>query len=249
MPVASSISTKRAGGVAANRASKGCSTRSPTPHPAISSRLRGNSQIKGGAYSGASRRAGCGSKVSAHTGPLASSEAAAKSAWCPRWTPSKLPMATAPEVKLWTDAARPLWMRIRALDRGVAMPRQTALLVLCVALPAAAADVRFDGSYRLRFNGDTNLSLDESGYPSGQRQWFEHRLRLTPKIVEIGEKGGAEIQASFDILSGEFAGDVASDFRGYGVTERSARNGFRAEGFDFRHLFAEVSTEMGLLEI
>jgi hypothetical protein len=129
------------------------------------------------------------------------------------------------------------------------MPRQTALLVLCLALPAAAADVRFDGSYRLRFNGDTNLALDERGYPSAQRQWFEHRLRLTPKIVEIGEKGGAEIQASFDVLSGEFAGDVASDFRGYGLTERSARNGFRAEGFDFRHLFAQVSTPMGLLEI
>ena len=129
------------------------------------------------------------------------------------------------------------------------MPRQTVLLILCLALPAAGADVRFDGSYRLRLNDDTNLSLDEHGYPSGQRQWFEHRLRLTPKIVEIGEKGGAEIQASFDILSGEFAGDVASDFRGYGLTERSERNGFRAEGFDFRHLFAEVSTEMGLFEI
>jgi hypothetical protein len=140
-------------------------------------------------------------------------------------------------------------MRIRALDRGVAMPRQTALLVLCLALPVAAADIRFDGSYRLRFNGDTNLSLDERGYPSGQRQWFEHRLRLTPKIVEVTEKGGAEIQASFDVLSGEFAGDVASDFRGYGLTERSARNGFRAEGFDFRHLFAEVSTPVGLLEV
>lgn len=129
------------------------------------------------------------------------------------------------------------------------MPRQTALLVLCLALPAAAADVRFDGAYRLRFNGDTNLALDERGYPSGQRQWIEHRLRLTPKIVEVGEKGGAEIQASFDIVSGEFAGDVASDFRGYGLTERSARNGFRAEGFDFRHLFAEVSTPLGLLAV
>ena len=42
---------------------------------------------------------------------------------------------------------------------------------------------------------------------------------------------------------------MASDFRGYGLTERSERNGFRAEGFDFRHLFAEVSTEMGLFEI
>lgn len=129
------------------------------------------------------------------------------------------------------------------------MPRQTALLLLALALPAAAAEVRFDGAYRLRFNGDTNLSLDEQGYRSGQRQWFEHRLRLTPKIVEIGEKGGVEIQASFDILAGQFAGDVASDFRGYGVTERSARKGFSAEGFDFRHVFAAVATPAGVLEV
>lgn len=129
------------------------------------------------------------------------------------------------------------------------MPRQTALLIALLALPAAAAEVRFDGSYRLRFNGDTNLLLDEKGYPSGQKSWFEHRLRLTPKIVEIGDQGGAEIQSSFDIVSGEFAGDVASDFRGYGVTERSVRNGFNAAGFDFRHLFAAVNAPFGILEI
>src|SRR5256885_13656097 len=69
-----------------------------------------------------------------------------------------------------------------------------------VALPAAAADVRFDGSYRLRFNSDTDLSLDDKGYLSGQKQWVEHRLRLTPKIVEQGEQTGIEIQASFDVL-------------------------------------------------
>src|SRR5438552_9675505 len=101
-----------------------------------------------------------------------------------------------------------------------------------VALPAAAADVRFDGSYRLRFNSDTDLSLDDKGYLSGQKQWVEHRLRLTPKIVEQGEQTGIEIQASFDVLSGIFAGDVASDFRGYGLTELPARNAFRPEGLD-----------------
>src|SRR3954471_16499388 len=140
-------------------------------------------------------------------------------------------------------------MRIRALDRGVAMPRQTALLLALLALPAAAAEVRFDGAYRLRFYDDTNLSLDNSGFTSGQRQWAEHRLRLTPKIVDIGEQGGAEFQASFDILSGEFAGDVASDFRGYGINERSQRNGFHAQGFDFRHLFFTVAAPFGLLQI
>ncbi len=129
------------------------------------------------------------------------------------------------------------------------MPRQTVVVLLLLAWPAAAAEVRFDGSYRVRFNDDTSLSLDEQGSASGQRQWAEHRLRLTPKIVDIGDKGGAEFQASFDILSGEFAGDVASDFRGYGLTDRSQRNGFKAQGFDFRYLFFAVAAPFGLLEI
>src|SRR5260370_32909910 len=116
------------------------------------------------------------------------------------------------------------------------------------ALPAAAAEVRFDGSYRLRFNGDTDLALDETGFLSGQRHWFEHRLRLTPKIVEIGEKGGIEIQASFDVLSGIFAGDVASNFRRYGLTEFSPRHGVRPQGFDFRPLFASLRLPVGLVQ-
>src|SRR5260370_31793155 len=126
--------------------------------------------------------------------------------------------------------------------------RASAVCLCFSALPAAAAEVRFDGSYRLRFNGDTDLALDETGFLSGQKHWLEHRLRLTPKIVEIGEKGGIEIQASFDVLSGIFAGDVASNFRGYGLTEFSARNGFRAEGFDFRHLFASLRMPVGLVQ-
>jgi hypothetical protein len=48
-PVAITISTKRCGGVAANEASKGCSTRSESPQAAINSRLRGFSQMSGGA--------------------------------------------------------------------------------------------------------------------------------------------------------------------------------------------------------
>lgn len=129
------------------------------------------------------------------------------------------------------------------------MPRQTAGLILLLALPAAAASVRFDGAYRVRFNGDTDLALDETGFASGQKRWFEHRLRLTPKVVEVGEDSGIEVQASFDILSGEFAGDVASDFRGFGLTERSVRNGFKPEGFDFRHLFVQVQFPFGAFKI
>ena len=125
------------------------------------------------------------------------------------------------------------------------MPRQTAVLLVLFALPAAGASVRFDGAYRLRFNGDTDLTLDDKGFRSAQKQWLEHRLRLTPKVVEIGEETGVEVQASFDILSGVLAGDLASDFRGFGFTERSLRNGLKPEGFDFRHLFAEVRFPFG----
>ncbi|MCA1829408.1 MAG: hypothetical protein LC689_20985 [Myxococcales bacterium] len=109
--------------------------------------------------------------------------------------------------------------------------------------------MRFDGSYRLRFNGDSNLPLDETGFSSGQKTWAEHRLRLTPKIVEIGEHDAIEIQASFDILSGEVAGDVANDFRGYGLIDRSQRTGLKPEGFDFRYLFTQIRTGVGLLQI
>src|SRR5207244_3001506 len=122
------------------------------------------------------------------------------------------------------------------------------LLCLALALPAAAADVRFDGSYRLRINTDTNLALDESQFALGQSKWVEHRLRLTPKIVEIGPNGGLEIQASFDLLSGLIGGDTAANFRGYGFTERSEKNGLSASGFDFRHFFAKVRLPVGLLE-
>jgi hypothetical protein len=121
-------------------------------------------------------------------------------------------------------------------------------LLLVFALPAAGADVRFDGSYRLRFNTDTNLALDESQFALGQSKWAEHRLRLTPKIVEIGPNGGLEIQASFDLLSGLIGGDTAANFRGYGFSERSEKNGLRASGFDFRHFFAKVRMPVGLLE-
>src|SRR5207302_9484510 len=117
---------------------------------------------------------------------------------------------------------------------------------LCICAAANAAEVRFDGSYRLRFNGDSSLALDQTGFTSGQKSWAEHRLRLTPKIVEIGDNDSIEFQASFDILSGEVAGDVANDFRGYGLTDRSQRTGLRPEGFDFRYLFTQIRTGVGL---
>ena len=139
--------------------------------------------------------------------------------------------------------------KARKREKAVSRLRAFAVCSLFFALPAAAAEVRFDGSYRLRFNDDTNLALDDSGYLSGQHGWMEHRLRLTPKIVEIGEQGGIEIQASFDILSGIVAGDTSNTFAGYGLTDLTRRNGLRAEGFDFRHLFTQIRLPIGLLEV
>src|SRR5437762_3371476 len=129
--------------------------------------------------------------------------------------------------------------------------RALRVFAVCFSLSSAlsAAEVRFDGSYRLRFNGDTNLALDDTGFFSAQKTWAEHRLRLTPKIVEIGTDGGIEIQSSFDIISGVIAGDTAADFRGYGLVDRSQRNGLKAQGFDFRYLFAQLRLPFGLIQI
>src|SRR4051812_983192 len=131
------------------------------------------------------------------------------------------------------------------------MVRQTlAAALLSLAMPAAAADVRFDGSYRLRFDEQTNQTLDESGFATGQKSYLSHRLRLTPKIIEADEKGyGIEVQAEFDILSGIVAGDTAADFRGFGATDLSARNGFDGSGFQFRHLFTEIRFPTGVVQL
>ncbi|MFL5438643.1 MAG: hypothetical protein ACJ79W_05745 [Myxococcales bacterium] len=120
-----------------------------------------------------------------------------------------------------------------------------AAVAAFAAGPALAADVRVDGSYRFRVNLNSNYLLDPTT-PLGQKTWIEHRLRLTPKIVEEGQ---IEIQASFDILSGLLAGDLAPGFQHLGYTERSERNGTRAQGFDFRHLFAKLRLPVGIFEI
>src|ERR1700681_4896424 len=113
------------------------------------------------------------------------------------------------------------------------MRRLVALVAVLEAAPAFAADVRVDGSYRLRLNPNSNYLLD-ANTTLGQTSWVEHRLRLTPKIVEEGQ---IEVQGSFDVLSGLIAGDLAPPFQELGYTERSQRNGTRPAGFDFRHLF------------
>src|SRR5438067_4222921 len=186
-PVAASRSTNAPGSRAANFRSKGSSTRTSSPAAAHSSRLRESVVIRGGAYSGARTFAGCGSKVSAAAGPDSSlpvARAASKRPRCPRWTPSKLPMARAPRVSLPAQDARPPWMRIRAPDmgqrpRGVNV-RRIVFLAAAAAIaapPALAADVRVDGSYRLRLNLNSNYLLDPST-TLGQTAWAEHRLRL-----------------------------------------------------------------------
>ena len=67
--------------------SKGITTSSSTPRPAIRSRLTGKGLISLGVASGWITDSGCGSKVSTVSEPSITAR-------CPRWTPSKVPMAT-----------------------------------------------------------------------------------------------------------------------------------------------------------
>ena len=127
------------------------------------------------------------------------------------------------------------------------MLRKIALLLLLWSAPSLGTEVRVDGSYRLRFAANTNLVLDDAGQALGQSHWAEHRLRITPKIIETNL---IEIQSSFDVVSGLLGGDVADGFRGYGWTGRSdARGGLHANGFDFRHLFLELKLPLGILKL
>ena len=119
------------------------------------------------------------------------------------------------------------------------------LLFLLCALPAAAADVRVDGSYRLRFNGESNYLLDGSGTRLGQERWMEHRLRITPKIIE---QDLIEVQGSFDVVSGLVAGQLAPTFQELGWQGRSNRDGIHAAGFDFRYLFVKFRLPFGVFE-
>jgi hypothetical protein len=144
-------------------------------------------------------------------------------------------------------------MRIGAPDMGGRPKCQSEALVkhllrlvfLLGALPAAAADIRVDGYYRIRFNGESNYLLDGSGTRLGQERWMEHRLRLTPKLIEQDQ---IEVQASFDVVSGLVAGDLAPRFQDLGWQGRSVRDGIHASGFDFRHLFVKFRLPFGVFE-
>src|SRR5205085_2852821 len=100
-------------------------------------------------------------------------------------------------------------------------------------------------AYQLGFHLNSNYQLDPD-QRLGQTAWGEHRLRLTPKIVQPEV---IEIQAQFDVVSGLFAGDRTPAFGELGWTERSERNGVRARGFDFRYLFAALRLPVGVLQL
>src|SRR5207302_11119583 len=123
------------------------------------------------------------------------------------------------------------------------------LSAFCCALllgsSARAAEVRFDGAYQLGFHLNSNYQLDPD-QRLGQTAWGEHRLRLTPKIVQPEV---LELQAQFDVVCGLLAGDRTPAFGELGWTERSERNGVRARGFDFRYLFAALRLPVGVLQL
>ncbi len=107
--------------------------------------------------------------------------------------------------------------------------------------------MRVDGSYRLRLASNTNQVLDDTGTAVGQSHWAEHRLRITPKLIEANL---IEIQGSFDVASGLLAGDVANNFRGFGWTGRSdAHGGLHPSSFTFRHFFIELKLNVGILQL
>ena len=71
----------------ANSRSKGITTSSRTPSPSITSRFTSKGMISFGSAAGWRTSSGCGSKVSTVSAPSIT-------AWWPRWTPSKVPIAT-----------------------------------------------------------------------------------------------------------------------------------------------------------
>ena len=71
----------------AKSSSKGITTSSSTPRPSITSRLTLKGMISFGNAAGCSTSSGWGSKVSTVS-------ASSITAWWPRWTPSKVPIAT-----------------------------------------------------------------------------------------------------------------------------------------------------------
>src|ERR1700761_1193589 len=70
-----------------NSSSKRITTISSTPSPSSTSRLTSSELISFGAWSGRSTSSGCGSKVRTVSLPSITAR-------CPRWTPSKVPIAT-----------------------------------------------------------------------------------------------------------------------------------------------------------
>jgi hypothetical protein len=126
-------------------------------------------------------------------------------------------------------------------------------LALAAALlsPAAraSAEIRVDGSYRLRFAQNTDFALDDRGLLLGQHGWLENRLRLSPKVVDRGEEASIEVQAQFDIFDGLLAGDLAPTFQGLGWDARSQHLSLDRSGFDFRALFVELQLPIGLFQL
>lgn len=132
----------------------------------------------------------------------------------------------------------------------LATSRQRALLFVSLAavLAASAAraqELRVEGSWRLRFSDNTDQTLDDTGTKLGQGSWFEHRIRLTPKVVADDVW---EVQASADVLSGTLGGDLARDFSGLGWTGRSIQDGYKASSFDLRTIYGTVKFPFGQLQ-
>jgi hypothetical protein len=151
------------------------------------------------------------------------------------------------------------FLPLRTDPRSPSRPPARAVLacaaLACVGLlarGAGAAELRFDGDYRLRFADNTNLQLDDRPTSLlGQHEWWENRLRLTGKITdrgESGQQGSFEIQMQFDVLDGLFAGDTARTFQGLGWDGRSVKLSTEHTGVAFRSFFVELRLPFGQIQ-
>jgi hypothetical protein len=120
------------------------------------------------------------------------------------------------------------------------MPR-TSLLIAALAmtaLPAAATaewTYKFPGAYRLRFQNQTDIPVDERT-TLGQEQWAEHRLRIEPHA----ESYDLSLDAQLDLLSGMVWGDAVSYAIPAGLLDRmrdDASAGFRPSAFLLRRAY------------
>ena len=160
----------------ANSSSKGITTSSSTPSPSITSRLTSKGMISFGSASGWRTSSGCGSKVRTVSAPSITAR------W-PRWTPSKVPIAT------WRG-------RGSASGSGVTSMSASADPHLAQRLP----DGRDQLGDRARRSSSRAGVLDPEGADRGPPQ-----LRAVGVAERLDQGADVGPGRAFDLVVGELA--------------------------------------------